>query len=186
MLLLCSNRLHWQCSIPVFEGLLPEPHNTNILKLLFHFGHWHGLAKLRLHSDKTLEVLDNLTSTLGQDLRTFKATTCAAFQTKELQKEANARNRRQAAHSKATPVPRVVAGKTSGPKPPLGILLQNLLAVGNKEQLAMPSARRLRDFNLNTYKAHSLGDYVETIRQYGTTDSYSTELVSDTASLAYA
>lgn len=31
--------------------------------------------------------------------------------------------------------------------------------------------------NLDTYKIHSLGDYVEAIRQYGTTDSYSTELV---------
>lgn len=31
--------------------------------------------------------------------------------------------------------------------------------------------------NLNTYKVHSLGDYVEAIRRYGTTDSFSTEMV---------
>ena len=36
----------------------------------------------------------------------------------------------------------------------------------------------MKGFNLNTYKLHSLGDYVETIRRYGTTDSYSTQLVS--------
>lgn len=31
--------------------------------------------------------------------------------------------------------------------------------------------------NLNTYKMHALGDYVSTIRESGTTDSYSTETV---------
>jgi hypothetical protein len=39
------------------------------------------------------------------------------------------------------------------------------------------TARRTKTFNLDTYKYHSLGDYVEHIRQYGTTDSYSTEPV---------
>ncbi|KAJ3768539.1 hypothetical protein FB446DRAFT_608422, partial [Lentinula raphanica] len=32
-------------------------------------------------------------------------------------------------------------------------------------------------FNLNTYKFHALGDYPWTIRTFGTTDSYSTQLV---------
>lgn len=41
-----------------------------------------------------------------------------------------------------------------------------------------PPRRRRKTMNLNTYKVHALGDYVETIRKYGTTDSYSTELVS--------
>jgi hypothetical protein len=35
-----------------------------------------------------------------------------------------------------------------------------------------------KNFNLQTYKYHSLGDYVKTIRQFGTTDSYSTTTVS--------
>jgi hypothetical protein len=34
-------------------------------------------------------------------------------------------------------------------------------------------------FNLTTYKAHSLGDYVEAIRMYGPMDNYSTQLVRD-------
>jgi hypothetical protein len=45
---------------------------------------------------------------------------------------------------------------------------------------AMPdlvATRRAKSFNLNTYKYHLLGDYVEQIRQYGTTDSYTTKLV---------
>ncbi len=33
-------------------------------------------------------------------------------------------------------------------------------------------------FNLQTYKLHSLGDYVRTITMFGTTDSYSTQIVS--------
>jgi len=33
--------------------------------------------------------------------------------------------------------------------------------------------------NLSTYKLHALGDYVNTIRHFGTTDSYSTQTVSD-------
>jgi hypothetical protein len=33
-------------------------------------------------------------------------------------------------------------------------------------------------FSLSTYKLHSLGDYVQTIRALGATDSYSTQTVS--------
>ena len=35
-----------------------------------------------------------------------------------------------------------------------------------------------RKFSLGTYKLLSLGDYVQTIRAFGTTDSYSTQTVS--------
>jgi hypothetical protein len=35
-----------------------------------------------------------------------------------------------------------------------------------------------RKFNLATYKTHLLGDYIKSIHMYGTTDSYSTQLVS--------
>jgi len=34
-----------------------------------------------------------------------------------------------------------------------------------------------RVLNLQTYKFHALGDYVQSIRLFGTTDSYSTQLV---------
>jgi hypothetical protein len=40
------------------------------------------------------------------------------------------------------------------------------------------SALKPKEFNLNTYKFHSLGDYADAIRRYGTTDSYSTQIVS--------
>ena len=35
-----------------------------------------------------------------------------------------------------------------------------------------------KELNLKTYKYHLLGDYIETIQQFGTTDSYSTQSVS--------
>ncbi|KAG1856158.1 hypothetical protein F4604DRAFT_1932022 [Suillus subluteus] len=35
--------------------------------------HWHGLAKLHMHSDLTLDIMDGVMSALGQQLREFKA-----------------------------------------------------------------------------------------------------------------
>ncbi|KAG2058771.1 hypothetical protein BDR06DRAFT_980185 [Suillus hirtellus] len=37
---------------------------------------------------------------------------------------------------------------------------------------------RTKMFNLNTYKFHAMADYVSTIRFFGTTDSYTTQMVS--------
>jgi hypothetical protein len=45
--------------------------------------------------------------------------------------------------------------------------------------------RRQKTFNLNTYKFHALGDYAATIRQFGTTDSYTTEMVRLPAHLMF-
>lgn len=152
----------WKCAIPVFEDLLPEPHNSRIRNLLFTFAHWHGLAKLRLHSDDTLNLLDDETTKLGEHLRKFQSTTCAAFQTKELHKEANARHRRQAKQN--TKAGKKATGNSTTTH-------RGAVTVDQAPQ------RKPKVFNLNTYKTHALGDYVSTIRQYGTTDSYSTELV---------
>jgi len=76
-----------QCAIPVFDGLLPEPHNTHVLKLLFELAHWHGLAKLLMHTDATLDLLSLATTSLGNSLCAFEEKTCAAFETRELERE---------------------------------------------------------------------------------------------------
>jgi hypothetical protein len=81
--------------MPVFEGLLPEPHNRRIQKLLFVAAQWHGLAKLRLHTDATLDIMDNVTMVLGKILRAFQKGTCADLQTLELKRERDARIRRE-------------------------------------------------------------------------------------------
>lgn len=141
-----NNRI--QCAIPVFDGLLPEPHNSAILRLLFICSHWHGLAKLRMHTDATLKILDDVTRDLGAECRRFTAKTCIAFNTRELKREAEARQRRQLKDGVAS------------------------------HSIKASSTPRSKKFNIQTSKFHSLGDYVDMIRTFGTSDSFSTEPVS--------
>jgi hypothetical protein len=104
-----------------------------------------------MHTDPTLAVLSQATKSLGDSLRTFEEKTCSSFQTRELERERAARQRRQ---EKSTP--NTVPGSSK--------------LCGN--------ARKPKKLNLRTYKHHALGDYVEAIKRYGTTDSYSTQGVS--------
>jgi DNA invertase Pin-like site-specific DNA recombinase len=129
--------------------------------------HWHGLAKLRMHSDLTLSIMDEVTSSIGQLFREFKATVCSAYNTRELRQEILARTRRQAAQ--AAKRKGVQKGKGTVPLIPEG----NLAGSENTSK----NVQRIKVFNFQTYKFHALGDYVSTIRQYGTCDSYSTEPV---------
>ena len=135
----------------MFDGLLPEPHNKCVLQLLFDLAHWHGLAKLRMHTDQTLDVLSRATTSLGSSLRCFEETTCAVFETRELERERAARQRRQVKCPTRTT---------------------------SESTLPATHARKKKQLNLRTYKYHALGDYVDTIRRLGTTDSYSTQSVS--------
>ena len=62
------------------------------------------------------------------------------------------------------------------------------VTIGGERELAeLQSGRRKRparssplpkSFNINTYKFHTLGDYSQMIKTFGTTDSYSTQVVS--------
>jgi hypothetical protein len=143
--------------------------------LLFVTAHWHSLAKLRMHTDLTLDIMDTVTTSLGEKLRKFKDMTCSAFVTHELEREFNARVRRQAKKAVANNT-KSTGGSVKG-KNQLG--QQSTAGIESeahaREQVKSP---RLKTFNLNTYKFHALGDYTATIRRYGTTDSYSTEPVS--------
>lgn len=130
------------------------------MRLLFLSAHWHGLAKLRLHTAITLGIMDRLTTELGQALREFEGKVCNAYVTRELPRETAARERKQKAQEAAS------QKETS-----LATMPQPSNDVDSK------SKQQIRSLNLQTYKHHSLGDYVETIRQYGTTDSYNTETV---------
>lgn len=103
-----------------------------LLRLLYRAAEWHALAKLRLHTDSTLDLLEGVTREFGRLMRQFRNKTSDKFNTVELPRETGAR--KGGAHSKK--------------------------------------------LNLNTYKFHALGDYVATIRLFGTTDSYSTQSVS--------
>ena len=43
---------------------------------------------------------------------------------------------------------------------------------------SMSSAPHPKTFNLTMYKIHALGHYADTIRTLGTTDSYTTQIIS--------
>ena len=117
--------------------------------MLFTCAYWHALAKLCMHMDETLALLDTVTKLFGKRLRHFQQKTCSAFDTRELKREADHRHRRGLKNSASNSTPAVST-----------------------------STRRQRAFNLQTYKLHALGDYATSICKYGTTDSYSTESVS--------
>lgn len=65
------------------------------MKLLYRTAEWHGLAKLRMHTESTLILLEELTSEFGKLLRQFRDLTCSQFSTMELPRETAARNRRE-------------------------------------------------------------------------------------------
>ena len=116
---------------------------------------WHGLAKLRLHTDSTLFDLENSATRLGDLLRKFKNKVCSEYATRDLPSEEAARGRRQAA--KATL--KVAAG---GPAPLL------------VPKLSSQTTTKYRQFNMETYKLHALPDVPATIRAFGVTENTST------------
>ena len=120
--------------------------------------HWHGLAKLRLHTDTTLNIFEAVTVDLGNSIRMFASDTCASFAMKELPREAEARRRRGQQDT----------GRSSRPQ-------DTTSNVGH--------GQRPKGLNLQTYKLHALADYPSQIKMYGTTDSYSTQSVRLTFSL---
>jgi hypothetical protein len=126
-----------------------DTHDHIILDLLFDLATWHAFAKLRIHTDDTLDLFDTATRFLGYSVRKFLRKTCAFYRTTELPSEYAARGRRQAALAATQPRSR---------------------ASGSTEV-------KMKRLNLSTYKFHALGDYPNTIREYGTTDSYSTQTV---------
>jgi hypothetical protein len=109
-----------------------------------------------MHTDVTIQRLDDLTSDLGEKLCQFKSDTCSAYRTYELKREMDARRQKQARQHKTTDV---ATATQSGKR--------------NTSSGCVP-----KTFNLQTYKVHALGDYVEAIKTYGTTNLYSTEVVS--------
>jgi len=140
---------NFQCSIPVFEGLFPLEHDIIIRTLLFRLSEWHALAKLWLHSNDSLAWLDHALKKLSAQVQRFQWKTCEAFKTYELPNEATAWHCQQQALSES------------------GHLVKPI-----------SSAACLKPFNILTYKFHALGDYTRSIQMFGTTDSYTTQVVS--------
>ena len=171
--------------------------------MLYRTAEWHALAKLRIHTDSSLTLLEKLTAEFGQLLRKFRDVTCSTFSTVELPRETAARNRREIHTKRTATSSEAVASSRLAMQPlndPLPAAQEEILpaagtgkytfklglyfsAYDSDSNAASEQSRRLRSgrkpmvLNLHTIKLHFLGDYVQHIRTFGTTDSYSTQLV---------
>ncbi|KAG8700404.1 hypothetical protein FRC08_004728 [Ceratobasidium sp. 394] len=162
-----------QCCMPVFRGLLPETCDEPAQTLLFLFAEWHGLAKLRLHATATLKIFKSLTTKLGTALRNF-VTLTKALEPRETPKEYT-RRKKQAEVSKASSMSRRMHATTNTTRAATKATRTNKPGLQAQEK-SDGDGRRIVTLNLNTYKTHSMGDYPESIEEYGTTDSYSTQI----------
>jgi hypothetical protein len=145
--------LNFKCAMPCFEGLFPQPCEKTIQDLLFMLATWHALAKLRMHTSSSLSFFEQCTKSLGQVIRYFHDHVCPRYKTRNTPREVAAKLRRDAAR-----------------------IAKN----GADEASDNSDAKKKSDeqtFNLETYKLHALGHYPAMIRQFGTTDSYSTQTV---------
>lgn len=139
-----------QCTLPVIDNLLPESLQRTVNHLVFVANHWFSLAKLHLHSDSSLQLLQEKTASFGKVIRRYARDT-AGIDMVELPKEVAARQRRLAKATEAS-------------------------ARGGDS--VQSSSARPKPFNLNTFKNHNIDKYVDTIKRLGTTDSYTTGIVS--------
>ena len=125
------------------------------------------MAKLRLHTKSTLATFKSLTVELAAKLREFAELT-KSLDVRETPQE-YARRKKRAEAAKATAMARSGRTTTSSHDQ-------------NQPKSNSGDGRRICSLNLNTYKAHSFGDYARTIEEFGTTDSYSTQIVSSRCS----
>ena len=64
-----------------------------LLRLLYKAAEWHALAKLRMHTDSTLDHLEAVTREFGRLVRQFRDQTSNEFDTVELPNENGARKK---------------------------------------------------------------------------------------------
>ena len=163
------------------------------MKLLYRTAEWHGFAKLRMHTDSTLEHLRSLTKEFGRLMREFRDQTCSQFQTFELPREATARNRNQqritANASRIVTPSQTRTSSTGGHRPSHGANASRpvagtqadappvLIRAQSESNPGHATTQKVKTLNITTTKFHFLGDYVHTIQMFGCTDSYSTQLV---------
>ena len=157
------------------------------MKLLYKTAEWHALAKLQMHFESTLDLLDELTIEFEKLMRQFCELTCSQLQTVELPREVAARHRRQtkaqanvaSASSLVDPAVRVGASATqhlAETQPSSSTNAPNSNPQPQPQQQCTNSSS-VKLLELLTVEFHFLGDHVRDIRLYGTTDSYPTQLV---------
>ena len=93
-----------QVIIPAYEGLLPLEHNRTILELLFELANTHALAKLCLHTEVTVDLLEVSTDYMYHAMDKFARTAWAVYNVYERADEVEARPRRQREKNPNVPV----------------------------------------------------------------------------------
>ncbi|KAL0565557.1 hypothetical protein V5O48_016464 [Marasmius crinis-equi] len=147
-----------QCSLPCFEGLLPDVHNQIMLDLLWDFNAIIAYVSLRIHTDSTVASLESTMTEYGVSLRRFVNTTCKAYDTTEIPEEAekrclaavNCENRRRKEGKTAMSATKRKAGDEDGLMP--------------------------KGININKPKQHMLTHYTYFIKHFGSLDSYTTRM----------
>ncbi|KAG9079804.1 hypothetical protein FRC06_007449 [Ceratobasidium sp. 370] len=142
-----------QCCGPCFERLFPSDDDAVIQDLIFVMAHWHTLAKLRVHTATTIDMLRTQTTILARRLRHFEANIAPRYTVVETDREHELRKQQET---------------------------RRALATGNVAQ-STESRKRSVKYNLTAYKLHAVGDYPDAIKLFGTTDSYSTQIISSFA-----
>ncbi|TFK20815.1 hypothetical protein FA15DRAFT_599043, partial [Coprinopsis marcescibilis] len=98
----------------------------------------------------TILKLKRLTCDLGDDIWKFILETCSQFNTKELLQEYQAHTHQAA---------------------------KKVSAMGNNQKASSLGKQKVT-LNINTYKFHALGNIIQSIKMFGTTDNYMSQGVS--------
>ncbi|KAJ3538377.1 hypothetical protein NMY22_g5192 [Coprinellus aureogranulatus] len=146
-----------QCALAAFDGLFPGDHDGRVQDLIFALAHWHALAKLRMHTELTLEVLDLWTSIV--DLP-----------------DAISQPHSTVERGPVEPVPHLPSGPTDSRVGSFAPTPAPAAWSVDQTKVEKTAGRNPRKWSLSTPKFHSMGDVVQYIRKTGTTDSYSTQL----------
>lgn len=123
-----------------------------------------------MHTDTTISALQVVTKVLGTQLRRFQSDIAKTYDTFETDKEYRARYRRK-------PVGKALKPTIEG-QPANGTEAAESTTTADATESGTKYSRRRKEFNLQTYKIHALGDVPSAIMRFGTTDSYSTQIVS--------
>ena len=140
----------------MFLGILPEPFNSAIATLLYRVCTCHALAKLRMHTDASVDHLQRSIAAFASELR--KAEKCL-------------RNIQQVGTRKSKTSYRIGQSNIKGKRKHNS---SHATVTGPDKTLTNPPP----SLNRNTVKLHSIGDYPRSILRYGSVDSYSTFLVN--------
>nr|GAT54741.1 predicted protein [Mycena chlorophos] len=183
-----------QCILPVVEGLFPR-HQKLVDLLCFELALWHGYAKLRMHTTRSVKLFRVATTDLLSSIRRFGRET-KDVPTVETDQEEATRKRQEAAAAatkanqssqSVTPVPSTDVAVAPPPSADVAVAAPSFTDIAvapppsmDIESASKPAAKPNRGkapkfFSMNNYKLHAIGDYPDTVVRVGTMDSISTQ-----------